>query len=98
MITTAFNLMCDGIQLCNRPMASSCVGDLSVIDIYLDTQRARIRSYINPFSSAKTELKLDFTEQMQYSLKIRGLKVQRLTGAIILNSYKEMFQKLRYLG
>jgi len=38
------------------------ISDLSVIDVYQDTQRAKIGSYVSPFSSAKAELKLDFTK------------------------------------
>jgi hypothetical protein len=60
LITTAFALCATGFSYATgKRLPVIC--DLSVIDIYMDTQRARIRSYVNPFSSAKTELKLDFT-------------------------------------
>ncbi|MDQ1327241.1 MAG: hypothetical protein QG641_521, partial [Candidatus Poribacteria bacterium] len=60
LITTAFTLCAIGFSYATGEWLP-IINDLSIIDVYQDTPRAKIRGYVNIFSSAKTDLKLDFT-------------------------------------
>jgi len=60
LITTAFALCAIGFSYITGEWLP-IINDLSIIDVYQDTPHAKIRGYVNIFSSAKTDLKLDFT-------------------------------------
>jgi len=60
LITTIFALGAVGFSYVSGERLP-VISDISVVDIYQDMLRARIRSYISLFSSTKTELNANFT-------------------------------------
>jgi len=60
LITTTFAIGAMGFSYTTGEWLP-IINDLSIIDVYQDTPRTQIRGYVNIFSSAKTDLKLDFT-------------------------------------
>jgi hypothetical protein len=61
LITTAFAIGAMGFSYTTGEWLP-IINDLSIIDVYQDTTYAKVRGYVNIFSSAKTDLELDFTK------------------------------------